>query len=169
MKIFVKKKWNGNSGPGSDPRYCIPYLDFLAKYIRDNKIESVLDLGSGDGRLASVTDWGSAVYTGLDIKNGFDITSCDLPDAELVLIKDVLQHWNNESINEFFPRVASYKLVLITNCADDWRTNEDIVIGDCRALDLAKYPFNWPVEEVFRWRGHETKSVVQFSARKPIR
>lgn len=163
MEIFKDLVWEGNSGPGSNPADAIPYLIFLERYVAQYGIESVLDLGCGDGRLAAATDWGTASYTGLDIKDGYDILTCDLPEADLVIIKDVLQHWSNEAVNSMRPRLVGYPHVLITNCCDPWRTNEDIETGDARALDLMKDPFNWPVEEVFRWRGHETKSTVRLS------
>ena len=161
MDVFVGLDWGGNSGPGSNPDDAIPYLIFLERYVQQYGISSVLDLGCGDGRLAAATDWSTATYNGLDIKNGFDITECELPEADLVIVKDVLQHWSNEAIKRMLPRLQSFPHVLITNCCDPWKTNEDITTGDARGLDLSAPPFSWPVEEVFRWRGHETKSVVR--------
>lgn len=169
MEVFSELTWDGSSGPGSDPTDASPYLIFLELYIDKYDIRSVLDLGCGDGRLARATNWGCAKYIGLDIKSGYDILKCDLPSADLVIIKDVLQHWDNNSIELMRTRLQAYEHSLITNCCDPFRTNEDIRIGDCRALNLAADPFNWPVKEIFRWRGHETKSVVQFSGRKLTR
>lgn len=153
--------WGNDSGPGSDPIDARPYLTFLSRYISTNDIKSVLDLGCGDGRLARETDWHSARVVGLDIIYGFDVRTCTLPFANLAIMKDVLQHWPNTDIQAILPRLRKFEHVLLTNCCDPWRTNEDIVTGDARALDLSIEPFNWPVVEVFRWKGHETKSVVR--------
>lgn len=159
MTIAAPMLWGGSSGPGSDPAVAAPYLRFLERYIREHKIARVLDLGCGDMRLARATDWDDAWYTGIDFPH--DIRSCRLPAAGLVLLKDVLQHWPNADITAFRSRLAAYPRVLITNCCDPFRTNEDIPFGHCRALDLAAPPFSWPVREVFRWHGDETKAVVE--------
>lgn len=153
--------WGGNSGPGSCPVNAGPYLRWLELYIRLHRITSVIDLGSGDGRLARATDWGGASYRGLDLPD--DIRSCALPPADLALCKDVLQHWPTADIQAMRRRLAAYPRVLITNCADPYDTNQDIPMGACRALDLAAPPFRWPVTEVFRWHGDETKSVVEMT------
>ena len=160
MDIFLELDWDGGSGPGSDPDKAQPYLKFVSEYIRIHNVRSVLDLGCGDGRLAEATDWRGASYVGLDIKTGHDILTCKRPEADLVLVKDVLQHWSNAAIDQIFPRLYGCKHVLITNCCDPFKTNEDITTGYARALDLAAEPFNWPVREVLRWRGDETKAVV---------
>lgn len=160
MDIFRDLEWEGNSGPGSDPDNAAPYLDFVSNYIKDNAVQSVLDLGCGDGRLAGAMNWHGASYTGLDIKYGDNVLTCNLPQADLVLMKDVLQHWCNDDIQRMKARLLCYRQVLITNCCDLWRTNEDIPTGYARALNLSLPPFNWPVKEVFRWHGDETKSVV---------
>lgn len=163
--IYIRGGWGTGSGTGSAPDTAAPYCAFVTGYIRAHQISSVLDLGCGDGRLAAVTDWAGAAYTGLDVATtGHDIRGCHLPAAGLVLIKDVLQHWATRDIWAFFPRLARYRRVLITNSAAGVRTNLPIATGGFRSLDLAAPPFSWPVREVFRWEGDEIKSVAELAS-----
>jgi SAM-dependent methyltransferase len=96
------------SGPESFPERAALYLDFLTKFIRDNHIQSIVDYGCGDNGLYQGFDWGSTHYTGIDIsptaisiaqKNNPNNTyicdnTLDLPDADMLICKDVLGHWN---------------------------------------------------------------------------
>jgi hypothetical protein len=162
MKVFLDTVWGPpgyESGSGGDPIFARPYLDFVSQYIEERGIKSVLDLGCGDGRLTEAMDWHDASYTGMDIKLGHDILTDELPDADLVLVKDVLQHWSNADIQAMHSRLMRFPAVLITNSILP-NTNQDIVTGQWRGLNLTQDPFYWNVVEVFRWQGDETKSVV---------
>ena len=132
--------------------------------MHEHGIKSVLDLGCGDGRLAAAMHW-PGTYTGLDVAadraHRDDIRSCPLPPADLVIIKDVLQHWPAADILAFRQRLAGYRHVLITNSAAGVATNADIEAGGFRSLDLAEPPFMWPVTEVFRWEADEPKVTVR--------
>lgn len=75
--------------------------------------------------------------------------------ADLVVIKDVLQHWSTREIHAFLFR-ANFRRMLITNCNYGPTVNTDIETGGWRALDLTKPPFEVG-EVVFHW---ETKDVV---------
>ena len=60
--------YNGSSGGGSDVEFNLnTYIPFLKKFIRDNKIETICDLGCGDFRC------GKIIYNDLDITyTGYD-------------------------------------------------------------------------------------------------
>jgi Glycosyl transferases group 1 len=166
-RVYATGAWGAGSGSGSDPRAAEPYCRFVERYIREHEVTSVLDLGCGDGQIARAIDWGAARYQGADTVPGLgaaitgDIRSCGLPAADLVLVKDVLQHWPNADIEAMRPRLQKYPRVLITNSASGHRINTDIQAGSVRALNLAAPPFRWPVREVFRWQGDEVKSVTE--------
>lgn len=152
----------GGSGIGSDPRHAAPYLEFLAGYIRDRGIRTVLDLGCGDGRLARAADWGGAQYSGLDFPD--DIRYCRLPGADLAIMKDVLQHWPVADIQRMALRLGRFPHVLIVNCCTGPGLNADIGMQGFRPLDLSGSPFFWAVKEVFRWTmPGETKSVHEIT------
>lgn len=165
VRIFGSARWGEpgeQSGSGSDPEVAMPYLKFLSDYMHEHEIKSVLDLGSGDGRLAAAVHW-PGTYTGLDALNGDDIRTCPWPDADLVLVKDVFQHWPAADIQALLPRLEAYPHVLITGSAAGVRVNEDIAAGGFRSVDLAAEPFSWPVTEVFRWVGDEEKMTVRLA------
>jgi hypothetical protein len=60
--------YNGSSGSGSDIDYNRHnYIPFLKKFIIDNNIKTIIDLGCGDFRC------GTLIYDDLDILyNGYD-------------------------------------------------------------------------------------------------
>lgn len=163
-RLYAEDGWEGGSGTGSDPSAAAPYCRFVERYIRKHAIRSVLDLGCGDGRVARAIDWGEAAYRGLDIvMTGDDIRTCPWPAADLVLVKDVLQHWPTADIQALLPRLQAYPHVLVTNSATGIHTNEDIEAGGFRSLDLAAPPFGWPMRPVLRWLGGEFKVTVLLS------
>lgn len=163
-RLYAEDSWAGGSGTGSDPRAAAPYCRYVARFIARHEIGSVLDLGCGDGQIARAIAWGPAAYRGLDVvTTGDDIRACPWPAADLVLCKDVLQHWPNADIMALLPRLRGYRYVLITNSANGVRTNEDIEAGGFRSLDLAGPPFGWPVRPVLRWLGDELKEMVRLS------
>jgi hypothetical protein len=76
----------------------------------------------------------------------------ELPAADLLIVKDVLQHLPNRMIFDFLPILKQYRYALITNCTnpkneDD--VNHDIDIGGFHYLDLRKPPFNVDAQLVY--------------------
>ena len=137
----VSKDFHGNSGPGSSLEFNAPYIEFLRDFIDSHGIKTVEDLGCGDWRT------GPSIYAGLDVRyKGFDVyepmiqslakrfwrvsqwnfekkdcmQSLDsLGPADLLIVKDVLQHWTDSDIYtfmKFLHEKRRYKYVLITNC-----------------------------------------------------
>jgi hypothetical protein len=107
-----------------------------------------------------VIDWNGASYLGVDIASDViatvrakhekatikfqvgDITD-DLPAADLLISKDVLQHLSNELVHNFIEnnlRKRKYKWVILTN--DRGNTNSDVESGGYRAIDLSAPPFD---------------------------
>ena len=104
-------------------------------------------------------DWADASYLGVDIasdviaavrkkhekdKIKFDVGDIaeDLPAADLLISKDVLQHLSNELVQTFIKdnlRKGKYKWVTLTN--DRGSENPDVPSGGYRGIGLAAPPF----------------------------
>ena len=153
----------GTSGPGSLPETTELYRIFIQQFLDQNQIQSVVDMGCGDWSFSRLINWENVNYMGYDVvksvieKNQAEFTqpnihfyhgdalTTDLPPADLLICKDVLQHLSNEDISSFIQQLPKFKFCLITNDVDR-RTlsssNPDIHTGGFRQLDLTKAPFN---------------------------
>ncbi len=170
-QIYALNIWGYGSGEGSLPEHTKSYRRFLERFIRDRQIKSVVDYGCGDWQFSGLIDWDGVSYLGLDIVDSliehhnktyrkdnitFEVLAEmpeQLPDAELIIIKDVLQHWSDQSIRSFIPKIAKYKFALITNCVNPNgpTDNRDIMDGDFRPLDLRQPPFTYEMAKVFEF------------------
>jgi hypothetical protein len=81
----------------------------------------------------------------------------ELPKADLLLAKDVLQHWSNQSIAAFLPVLARYRFALITNDVNPRgpTANIDIEDGGYRYLDLRLPPFQLSATEVYSFTSND--------------
>ena len=165
-RIYTEGVWGrdvagkGTSGTGSTPEITREYRAYLQDFIRKNRVQSVVDAGSGDWSFSSTIDWAGASYLGVDIASDVieavrekhekrnvkfrvgDITE-ELPGADLLISKDVLQHLPNELVHKFIRnnlRKGKYKWALLTN--DRGSGNLDTIPGGYRAIDLAAPPFD---------------------------
>lgn len=153
----------GGSGYGSKPCHARPYLKFLQKHLTKTNIKTIADLGCGDWQLMSQIKIPTATYyTGFDIAKSVidantknykkkNITFCHIHSledfqsqkADLLLIKDVMQHWPNKKIQFFIENILpNFKYALITNdyCTKD--VNHNVPSGGYRPIDLEAAPFN---------------------------
>lgn len=173
----IMSRWyTEKSGPGSTLEFSKPYRTFIEQFIFKHQIQSVCDLGCGDGVIASAIQWQGADYFGVDCiaerveRNKklypllqfahFDLRGVE-PAEDLVLMKDVIQHWKTSEIVEWlehFTRWCPFKYALITNCNYGETVNLDIETGGWRAIDLTKPPFSVG-KVVFSW-GIPNKDVV---------
>jgi SAM-dependent methyltransferase len=178
-QIYEKNDWGFGSGHGSLPFVTKGYREFLEKFLLANQIKSVLDYGCGDWQFSRFVKWGQAKYIGVDVvaavveRNNRKFASinvsfrvappsyAEIPSADLIVVKDVLQHWETDSINKFVKDVLPrFKYALITNCVEPvCNLNREIQKGEFRPLDLRLEPFNvdaqevytFPVPRVFSW------------------
>jgi len=169
-EIYNKNEWAYGSGAGSLPKNNKEYIEFLEKFMKKNNVSSVLDLGCGDWQFSKIIDWTGIQYEGFDIVESvvnennkryssdnisFHIFSdifSELPEADLLIVKDVLQHWSKESIDNFIPYLDRYKFSLITNCVGiDDTMNEFVEDGGFSNLDLRLPPYNINFEEVYQY------------------
>jgi SAM-dependent methyltransferase len=166
-RIYAEGTWGkdvtgkGTSGTGSTLEITREYRAYVEDFMKKHAVKSVVDAGCGDWTFSSAIDWGDASYLGVDIasdvidavrkkhekgtitfKTG-DITE-DLPAADLLISKDVLQHLSNELVHKFIKnnlRNGKYKWVILTNDRSSGPQNLDTVPGGYRAIDLAAPPF----------------------------
>ena len=176
-KIYNENLWGNGSGWGSMEIHTRSYREFLQNFFAEKSITSVVDLGCGDWQFARHMNWDGMSYLGIDVvesvinenRKCFSNTNIEfqcldvvqeeqLPKADLIIIKDVLQHWPNKEIMEFLPKLSSYKYALITNCALGNNINGDITFGDFRPLDLCAPPFNYNFTRVFSFPSNAEQS-----------
>jgi SAM-dependent methyltransferase len=169
--IYAINLWGG-SGEGSRPRHTHGYARFLARFLRENQVRSVLDLGCGDWQFSRYINWSGIRYYGYDVVrsvvernqalfaasnisfHAYEGDLDQLPAADLLIAKDVLQHWSNQSVFNFLPRLKNYPLALLTNCVrPDGQPTENIddMDGGSRPLDLRRPPFNLEAELVYEF------------------
>jgi SAM-dependent methyltransferase len=136
-EIYEKNVWGGTkgefySGEGSTEKYSEKYAAAIRKFIAENDVKSVVDLGCGDFRVASKFISDNFHYTGCDVvpslvdhlNNKFaseniefrcvNIVEEELPDGDLCLIRQVLQHLSNAEIERILYNARKYKYLIIT-------------------------------------------------------
>ena len=180
-EMYKRNLWGFGSGHGSLPRVTKSYRSMLENFIKDNGITTVVDLGCGDWQFSQQIDWGEANYLGLDIvdslikendsrfgteKVHFEVAPKDfkqLPKGDLLVVKDVLQHWPNADVKKFLSAIKTrYKFVLTTNCIDsELPVNENIEMGGFRGLDIRIAPFNTPAAVIHTFTGPTTYSFKE--------
>ena len=168
-EIYRSAKWgtnakgDGNSGTGSTAHATLLYRTFLQQFLKDNEIRSVVDAGCGDWEFSSLLDWTGIDYRGYDIVDSVvaantkkygkpkirffaaNIVETELPAADLLISKHVLQHLSNRDVSKFLAQLPKYKHVLLINGVDRMTmsaANADIVAGEYRELDVTRPPFN---------------------------
>ena len=184
-KIYKEDLWNEGSGDGSKIENVREYVDVLQKYIDKPEIKTVIDLGCGDWQFSKFLDLSSVLYLGVDVVDSVidsnidlysasnidfisrDIITYELPQVDLIICKDVLQHLSNKDvISVLIKIIKSSKFALITNDFNSESTsNIDIENGDYRYLDLTLSPFFLDVVTVLEFEkpGWRPKRTVTFT------
>ena len=177
--IYRNNVWRGGSGTGSTLESARPYMVFLRNFLTANRIKSVVDLGCGDWQFAQHFDWTGVDYTGVDVSSVVlehtrqfarpgirfveaDARNGELPAADLLIAKDVLQHWCNGDVLHFLPVLQRFRFALVTNGFPPWlktRVNAEIAPGDVRPVDLSAAPFGISGAYVFWYQADEPKYV----------
>ena len=182
--------YKGTSGGGSEiPFNKDTYIPVLKKFIKDNSIKTVTDLGCGDfvcGPL--IYDDLDVTYTGYDAYKGViqynqSILSApkytfihldffhkkeEIVGADMCILKDVLQHWNLSSIYEFLDYLVTtkkFKYIFISNCAYQQMDNTDIPIGEIHPLNSNYLPLKeYGATEIYRYSTKQV-SVINVDSR----
>lgn len=181
--VCTRRLWGGNpSGEGSTPENTVLYRFFLQNFLKDHNIQTVTEVGSGDWGFSKMIDWSGIQYTGYDICKELVETNqkefgsstikfihgnalrLDLPHADLLICKDVLQHLPNYEIYVIFPQLKKFKHVLLINDVDAetlTSDNRDMFAGGFRPIDLTKPPFNLKAQKLLTFIcGTSTKQVL---------
>lgn len=175
-RIYSEDQWDGGSGKGSTIENTEPYRRLLEGFISEHGVKSVVDAGCGDWQSTHLIDWKGASYIGVDVVESviaanraryghlhrfecLDFSTQELPSADLLLLKEVLQHWPTHVIQELLSRLGQFKYVLITNSVNAMdgghSLNSDIAMSGYRPLDVRLPPFNLPATELARYRTDE--------------
>lgn len=169
----------GTSGGGSTKVAAEPYREFLENFIKNNTIKSVVDIGCGDWEFSQHIDWSTVSYTGYDVVEKVisrnqakyarpnikfvlgNALTLDLPPADLLLCKDILQHWSTKEIAIFLRKIEQYKYCLITNSIRGTNLNTDIVTGGWRPLIITLPPYSVRGVNIFLYnKNGDTKLVT---------
>lgn len=136
-EIYRNNLWGGDpgeffSGQGSRGERAQNYAEAVRKFIAENQINRVVDLGCGDFQVASMFVDGSFHYTGCDVVGelveyldqtyGSDtvefrcvnLVRDDLPAGDLGLIRQVLQHLSNAEIKQVLEKCSRFRYLIVT-------------------------------------------------------
>jgi SAM-dependent methyltransferase len=177
------------SGGGSDASFAVPYVQQIQALVAKHKIQTVVDLGCGDFRVGRLICAQCDVrYVGVDVvpdliaynRSRFggsqvefrcaNLIDDELPDGELCMIRQVLQHLSNAEISRVLAKCAKYQHVLVTEevfTEPGSRPNLDIAHGpDNRASDnsgvfLDLPPFSFKTTTILEIPVPGDKSVIR--------
>lgn len=135
-QVYNKQLWGPNgSGPGSTPTNTTKYREFLQRFFKEKNIKTIIDYGCGDWQFSRLLNFDGIDYLGIDCvdkvvednvklyqKNNIKFLVLNKMEeifpykADLLILKDVLQHWTTREIDTFFEGIrGNYKYILITN------------------------------------------------------
>lgn len=174
-KIYTNNVWGGEagtfcSGSGSQIAVARKYCEMVKEFVMRHDVKTILDLGCGDFNVGKNLQVQGAKYVGIDIVqplidrniNEFgsnniefrcvNIIVDELPEADLVLVRQVLQHLSNDQILKVLNKLKKYPFVLVSEHYPaegvhvvpniDKPHGSDTRLVDNSAVYLDKPPFN---------------------------
>jgi len=199
--IYQEKLWGGSkdkycSGSGTKSNNTNNYIRSVSDFIVSNDIHSILDIGCGDYRIMKeIVDTLGIDFIGIDIVEDLieynkkifgkenvtflHLNALDeaLPKADLVTVRQVLQHLNNDQIIKILEKLKYFKYVLITEHIPinsnavpnkNKKTGPDIRIYYNSGVFIDKPPFNIKTNgilieyrEDFEVFGRQVPSVIR--------
>lgn len=171
--IYENNDWNNSeslSGQGSALKHTRTIVDKLPSFLEKFNVKSMLDAPCGDFNWMRYVEMKNIQYIGGDIVQGLvdmnnrkygnkqisfiklNIISDPLPKVDLILVRDCLVHFNNESIQLFFKNLVAseIKFILTTNFPIT-KNNYNITMGNFRFINLLRKPYNLPKEKDILW------------------
>jgi SAM-dependent methyltransferase len=134
--IYTEQRWGADfsSGDGShNPSVVAPYVNAVTGFLRSlPRPPSVVDLGCGDFSVGEQLRPYCGQYVACDVvpaliqrnKEKFadagvdfrclDIIEENLPDGDIVFLRQVLQHLNNTQISKVTQKLYRYKFLVLT-------------------------------------------------------
>ena len=109
-----------------------PYAAVVRELIHEKGIRTVVDVGCGDFRVGRAIRAGASRYVGVDIVPALvernrrlfgdaatefvclDAVASPLPDGDLFILRQVLQHLSNADIDRILRRTRPFPYVLVT-------------------------------------------------------
>jgi Methyltransferase domain len=138
-EVYATNVWGGESGGfysggGSDDEFAEPYCAYLNGFLARLDAEPLVlvDLGCGDFRVGRRLLSPRVRYLGIDVVPSLidfneqtygdegvsfeclDVTQDALPDGDVCLVRQVLQHLSNAEIRDVLGRLEKYSHVLVT-------------------------------------------------------
>jgi hypothetical protein len=179
-QIYENNLWGGNqskffSGDGShNPELINPYLETVTSFLAAFETPPVVcDMGCGDFNIGKELVKNSKKYIAIDIVpeliaynkktfkannldfHSLDITEDELPAADCVILRQVLQHLSNAEIKSVVKKLYDFKYVILTEHLpeENFEPNKDIISGQGIRLkkqsgvNLLAPPFDFKVVE----------------------
>lgn len=180
-RTYEENQWGGRqgeycSGTGSSDAHARAYGTLIQEFIRESSVRVVVDLGCGDFSVGRNLITEAVEYLGVDIVDKLvarneelfgtsnirfrclDIIADPLPEGDLCLLRQVLQHLSNAQIKIVLDRVAKYRYVVITEHYPapsvvaapnrDKPHGADIRVYDNSAVYLDLPPFNTKIRRI---------------------
>ncbi|WP_420553114.1 class I SAM-dependent methyltransferase [Tenacibaculum aiptasiae] len=180
VQVYEKNLWGGNtsefySGDGShDINIVKPYIEIVTSFLNSFKNGlTVCDLGCGDFNVGKQLVKHTKKYVGVDIvpslitynKEKFkeenlefyclDIAEEELPIADCLMIRQVLQHLSNAEVQKIVAKLSAFKYIILTEHLPkgDFEPNKDIISGQGirlkkkSGLNLLAPPFNFKIKK----------------------
>lgn len=172
--IFRTNAWGASeskSGSGSSINATKSIREQLPSLLKTMGVNSVLDAPCGDFAWMRYVNFPpNIIYIGGDIVKPLiedlqlnfssqnkifrhlDITKDDLPEVDLMIVRDCLFHFSYEDIVRYlknFARSNIAYLLTTTHYSNSDYSFADIVTGDFRVLDLTKKPFEFSSNSLF--------------------
>jgi SAM-dependent methyltransferase len=166
QRIFEENAWGNSesvSGEGSNLDRTRVVRAKLPALLARHKVRSILDAPCGDFYWMKEVALGDIDYIGADIvpeiierdvqwyagpKRRFvlcDLVSDPLPKADLILCRDCLVHLPYHETRKALENMKqSGATWLLTTTFTGPRENRDIELGDWRAINLERPPYNFP-------------------------
>ena len=185
--VYAENLWENEesvSGEGSTLKCSAMYLSFLKQFVTNNDIKNILDLGCGDFNLMKHFNYEDIKYVGVDLvnelieKNNINYGTHNIKflnhmihnyefeeKYDLIICKDVLQHWSIKNVISFLKLIKNYKYCLLINDFknDKYKApigfkifNADIIDGWYTTIDLSIEPYNVKGEYIFEWQACNT-------------
>ncbi|UKM64980.1 class I SAM-dependent methyltransferase [Flavobacteriaceae bacterium GSB9] len=179
-QIYDKHLWGGTdfdfySGAGSHESNIVnPYLNSVISFLKSFEFPlTVCDLGCGDFNIGQHLTPYSQKYIAVDIvekliehnKKRFhannlefyclDISKDDIPQADCIILRQVLQHLSNSEIQNILKKLTSFKYIILTEHIPlgHFTPNVDIISGQGNrtkhhsGVNILEPPFNFNVKE----------------------